>query len=186
MITAKNRTKHLLCSALITLLIDQKRSFESITINEICEQAIIHRTTFYTHFSDKFALFQYLYRAITEQRMNYSIAERIYEPFRISAELKQVHALHLATELTLKSNTMKEFIEPLMYEALALDIKAMQYVTDIKIPEQLLIEHLRATLLTVNHYWMQEANHLQAMEIDHYYQQLIEPMFGLPRALLRA
>ena len=178
MITAKNRTKHLLCSALMNLLINQKCSFESITINEICEQAIIHRTTFYTHFSDKFSLFQYLYRAITEQRMNYSIVERIYEPFRISTELKQVHALHIATELTLTSETMKNFIEPLIYEALAFDIRSMQYGTNINIPEQLLIEHLRATLLTVDHYWMQEANHLQAMEIDHYYQQLIKPIFG--------
>ncbi|MBM7665385.1 AcrR family transcriptional regulator [Solibacillus kalamii] len=177
MITSKNRTKHLLCSALMTLLNNQKRSFESITINEICEQAIIHRTTFYTHFSDKFALFQYLYRTLTKQRMNYSIVERIYEPFRISAELKQVHALHIATELSRKSKTMKDFIEPLMYEAISLDLKSMQYTTNLNIPEQLLIEHLRATLLTLDHYWIQEANHLQAMEIDHYYQQLIKPIF---------
>lgn len=185
MIIAKNRTKHLLCTALMTLLIDQKRSFESITINEICEQAIIHRTTFYTHFTDKFALFQYLYCAITEQRMKYSIMERIYEPFRISSELKQVHALRIATDLTIKSTTMREFIKPLMQEALAVDVRKMQQITHVKIPEQLLLEHLRATLLTVDHYWMQQANHLHAIEIDHYYQQLIEPMFGLPRSLLR-
>ncbi|MER2049753.1 MAG: hypothetical protein ABTA23_16025, partial [Solibacillus sp.] len=76
-----------------------------------------------------------------------------------------------------KSKTMKDFIEPLMYEAISLDLKSMQYTTNLNIPEQLLIEHLRATLLTLDHYWIQEANHLQAMEIDHYYQQLIKPIF---------
>lgn len=186
MITAKNRTKYLLCQALITLLNEQKRSFESVTINEICEQAIIHRTTFYTHFADKYALFQYLYRSITEMRMKYSLIERIYEPFRISSELKQVHTLRIATELTLKSTNMKAFIEPLIYEALAGDIKKMQHITNLKIPEQLLIAHLRATLLTVDQYWMEQESHINAAEIDCYYQQLIEPILGLPRPLLRA
>lgn len=186
MITAKNRTKYLLCNALITLLIEKKRSFESVTVNEICEQAIIHRTTFYTHFADKYALFQYLYRSITEKRMNYSLTERIYEPFRISAELKQIHALRIATNLTIKSNNMKAFIEPLIYEALAADIKKMQHVTNLKIPEQLLIAHLRATLLTVDQYWMEQESHIKVSQIDTYYQQLIEPIFGLPRPILRA
>ena len=186
MFIVKNRTKHLLCNALMTLLIEQKRSFESITINEICERAIIHRTTFYTHFADKYALFQYFYRSITEKRKTYSLAERIYEPFRISTELKQVDLLRIATDLTFNSNSMRSFIEPLINEALALDIQKIQQVKNLIIPEQLLISHLRSTLLTVDFYWMQQASHLNATQIDDYYQQLIAPLLGLPKSLLRA
>ena len=33
------------------------RPFEEITIKDICERAMVHRTTFYKHYEDKYALF---------------------------------------------------------------------------------------------------------------------------------
>ncbi|MFC7558721.1 TetR/AcrR family transcriptional regulator [Paenibacillus farraposensis] len=50
------RTHKLLWSALGELLLDPKKEFSSITINEICEKAMVHRTTFYKHFVDKYDL----------------------------------------------------------------------------------------------------------------------------------
>lgn len=48
------RTHKLLFDAL-TLLLSEK-SFDNITITDICEKAMIHRTTFYKHFEDKYHL----------------------------------------------------------------------------------------------------------------------------------
>lgn len=36
-----------------TSLLEEKR-FEELTLNELCERAMIRRTTFYTHFADKY------------------------------------------------------------------------------------------------------------------------------------
>ncbi len=47
-------TRLLLRTALIELM--QKKSFNEITIKEICEQADLNRTTFYLHYTDQFAL----------------------------------------------------------------------------------------------------------------------------------
>ncbi|MBO0778862.1 MAG: TetR/AcrR family transcriptional regulator [Ktedonobacteraceae bacterium] len=33
-----------------------ERDFESITVTDICERAMVHRTTFYKHFEDKYDL----------------------------------------------------------------------------------------------------------------------------------
>src|SRR5699024_7072102 len=36
----------------------QEKSFDKITIKEICERALINRATFYSHYSDKFQLIE--------------------------------------------------------------------------------------------------------------------------------
>lgn len=48
------KTDQLLMMSLVELL--QEKSFEKITINDLCNQAIVGRSTFYHHFDDKYAL----------------------------------------------------------------------------------------------------------------------------------
>lgn len=51
------RTYILLKNSLYELL--TKKSFDDIKVNDICELAMVHRTTFYSHFSDKYDLLNY-------------------------------------------------------------------------------------------------------------------------------
>lgn len=51
------RTYKLLQDSLFELL--SKKPFDEIKVNDICDLAMIHRTTFYTHFSDKYELLEY-------------------------------------------------------------------------------------------------------------------------------
>ncbi len=48
------RTHKLLWEALVTLMTEQE--FETISVKEICDRAMIHRTTFYKHYTDKYDL----------------------------------------------------------------------------------------------------------------------------------
>jgi AcrR family transcriptional regulator len=50
------RTHKLLWEALMAELAE--RPFEEITVKDICERAMVHRTTFYKHYEDKYALLQ--------------------------------------------------------------------------------------------------------------------------------
>lgn len=59
------RTKKFLVKALLELL--EKNSIEEISITDICDRAMVHRTTFYTHFKDKYDLFSYLLKQFSEE-----------------------------------------------------------------------------------------------------------------------
>jgi AcrR family transcriptional regulator len=48
------RTYKFLWDALMSLLAE--RDFETITVTDICERALVHRTTFYKHYEDKYGL----------------------------------------------------------------------------------------------------------------------------------
>lgn len=56
------RTHKLLFDSLISLL--SEKSFEDIRISDICDKAMIHRTTFYKHFEDKYQLLDSLLRQL--------------------------------------------------------------------------------------------------------------------------
>lgn len=49
---------YLLLHNAFTTLLEEKR-FEEITINELCDRAMIRRTTFYKHFADKYEYFSF-------------------------------------------------------------------------------------------------------------------------------
>lgn len=51
------RTYKLLSQALLSLLLE--KSFEEIFVTDICDRAMVHRTTFYKHFEDKYHLLDF-------------------------------------------------------------------------------------------------------------------------------
>ena len=59
------RTYLLLKNALFELL--AKKPFEEIKVNDICNAAMVHRTTFYSHFSDKYELLEYCIQDVEEE-----------------------------------------------------------------------------------------------------------------------
>ncbi|MBR5662500.1 MAG: TetR/AcrR family transcriptional regulator [Bacilli bacterium] len=52
------KTKMYLANALLELL--KTKSFDNIKVTEICDKALIHKTTFYNHFEDKYELLNYV------------------------------------------------------------------------------------------------------------------------------
>lgn len=61
------KTYKLLAEALIKLL--QKKPFAEIRLNEICEEALVHKTTFYHHFTDKYDLLKYTITLIQKEML---------------------------------------------------------------------------------------------------------------------
>ena len=47
----QRKTRKLLVEALAQLL--EEKSFQELSVTDICRRAMVHRTTFYAHFNDK-------------------------------------------------------------------------------------------------------------------------------------
>ena len=54
----QRKTRKLLVEALAQLL--EEKSFQELSVTDICRRAMVHRTTFYAHFNDKRELLSYL------------------------------------------------------------------------------------------------------------------------------
>ncbi len=71
----QRRTKKHLMNALVELM--EERPFAELSVVDICERAMVHRTTFYAHFTDKEDLLRYV---IAELWRAFSAGEPAGEP----------------------------------------------------------------------------------------------------------
>jgi AcrR family transcriptional regulator len=83
------RTHKLLWEALMALLAEQ--AFEEITVKQICERAMVHRTTFYKHYEDKYALLEQGIR----QMYDALVAEVTVPPSAFSVDHPPPYFIHL-------------------------------------------------------------------------------------------
>ena len=61
----QRRSKQHLTDALLGLM--EEQPYGEITVVDICQRAMVHRTTFYAHFEDKNDLFQYVLRNMMDR-----------------------------------------------------------------------------------------------------------------------
>ncbi len=59
------KTHNALVSAFMQLLTEKR--FEEITVNELCDLAMVRRATFYKHFADKYEFFAFVIRTKQEE-----------------------------------------------------------------------------------------------------------------------
>lgn len=86
------KTHKLLCDALFDLL--KEKSFENIKLNEICKRAMVHKTTFYNHFEDKYDLLKYALLNLQKellQSSNYDEEENIIDYYCTLAKTYMNH-----------------------------------------------------------------------------------------------
>ena len=84
------RTHKLLWEALMAEM--AARPFEEITVKDICERAMVHRTTFYTHYADKYDLLEQGMRQMLEALV---AGEPHRPPSAYSAEHPPVYFIRL-------------------------------------------------------------------------------------------
>lgn len=80
------KTQRALSIAMLSLL--EKNSFQKITVNDICQEALVSRSTFYAHFVDKYMLLQFCMQELGA-RMRVSTAGLPHEE-RIRASLQAI------------------------------------------------------------------------------------------------
>ena len=79
----KLKTEKALVTALVSLL--ERKVWQKITIKDICSEAMVSRSTFYAHFEDKYALFEYMLdgmdEVVTEDLMRMDMREMLLTRF---------------------------------------------------------------------------------------------------------
>ena len=80
----QRRSKQHLTEALLGLM--EEQPYSEITVVDICQRAMVHRTTFYAHFEDKNDLFEYVLQSMmdrfSESRAQIEREKGLRESFR--------------------------------------------------------------------------------------------------------
>lgn len=115
------KTHKALCDT-FTALLSEKR-FENITVNELCDRAMVRRATFYNHFSDKYDFFAFYIRRTRQQFLDsLDTVDAITEPYAYNVFLFQQTAAFLAEHKLLVNSCLKSSLFPTLLQILSDEI----------------------------------------------------------------
>lgn len=163
------RTKKMTFEAFITLM--EEKSFESISVQEIAEQAMINRATFYAHFKNKEDLFEQLLHYVMESltviledsdllennQVNIGkIEHTVTKIFKIIRDQKKFFFILLEGA---PNEHFRHSLKNLLEEKYEKIFKKLKITEDEhEVPIDFIIEYMCAIFLTITHWWISTEN----------------------------
>ena len=104
------------------------KSFEELTVNELCDTAMIRRATFYSHFADKYEYFNFYLSELREEfASNISTHTDLSDPVSYSKQmLKETFKFvrtHNRIVEHMKNSTLMSFLYQALQEQIALELQ---------------------------------------------------------------
>lgn len=178
----KTRTLKLLKEALLEMM--TKKSFEEIKINDICNVAMVHRTTFYSHFDDKYDLLEYCIKEaekeITEKMEpeNYTSIQEFYTNMimalvcYIEGNKEKFKAMLIKNDNTSFYKMFNSTCVLYIYKMLQKEEKSG---VKHEVPINLVAEFYAGAVISSVTYWIKDSSGMTSQELcDH----LIKLIFG--------
>ena len=160
------KTHNALCETFSMLL--EEKKFEDITVNELCQRAMVRRATFYKHFADKYEFFAFFIREI-QDRFNEDIKEYSQDEtpcsyyiylFKNSVKLLKEHKK--IVDSLLKSSvfpTLLEIISDEIYKNVLLTMKEnVKDGTPLAVSPNILASFYTGGIVQSLRYWVATPN----------------------------
>lgn len=179
------RTHKLLWEALMAEM--SSRPFEQITVRDICEQAMVHRTTFYKHYEDKYALLEQgmrqMYDTLLAEVNTSSAPPSMNDPhativrlFVHVAEHQQFYKLMLCGNgISRFQKLVKEYI----IEHTEVKLSTFTPVNqELVVPPAVQAQFFAGALLSILAWWLENDLPFPPEQVAHYFLSLHRPLFA--------
>ncbi len=163
------RTNKLITQAFIKLL--RSKTFDKITINDISDEAMINRATFYSHFKDKFDLFEQIIdkflgefaavldeenliekNSVNVKKIEGSLAT-FYEFVQENPDLARIIVTHSNTEI------LSERLLAILSERYSEIFNALDVRNDnLKIPTDFVVSYITSIFVGTLNWWIGQNN----------------------------
>jgi AcrR family transcriptional regulator len=171
------RTQGLLHQALVSLLAE--RPYDSITVSEILERAGVGRSTFYMHFRHKDELLIGGIRQILDSAYTAASSARSKDILGFSLPLfehiqRHRRAPHVSAGAAGWA-VVHEHMRNVVAEMIAADVRALAQhgKAGMRVPADLLVQHVASTFILVLRWWLERGGALGAREVNDLFRALL-------------
>ena len=180
------KTHKALIQAFLKLL--EEKRFENITVNEICDLAMVRRATFYKHFGDKYEFFTFMVQYIQQEFQNRT-AKAIHDDNSIDPYVAIVQNTldFLDANDTLVCSVMESNVYPIL-----LNIVSEQIVRDVKqmfrddensgvellLSPDLMAQAYTGALINIARWWVKHKDRASKEDIIMQITKLISHLYG--------
>ncbi len=179
------KTKNLLYTTLISLLKDY--TFEEIKVSDICNKALINRSTFYAHYTDKYELLASCIEDIKEE-----LAEKLRSNKNISntkeyyMEMLNLFLTHIEENRDLFSsiiiNNKNSIIMDIFYATINADLtkrlKEEENKNDLNVPEEIITNFYVGAVVNVSIKWLTDYQKYTKEDLISFLDLLIPDKIG--------
>ncbi|KFN04560.1 bacterial regulatory s, tetR family protein [Bacillus clarus] len=151
-----------------------KQKYSSITINQICDRAMVHRTTFYKHFEDKDALLAFGFKRYGKMVAEIPLLDRLSKPFQVMEQFLQHEEIGKILEAQMSDEQFISRTHFLSHETRKQETEALNRLCkNHTIPNDLIIEFYSGVITSLSAWWFQNERKVPAAEMDQHFHQLI-------------
>ena len=171
------KTKKVLYQALENLMIDN--SFEEIKVSDICTRALINRSTFYAHYTDKYELLDEYINSLKddlqselEKNININNTKEYYiEMIRLLLNhIEEKKNTYLSIMIKNKNSILMDIVDDVINKNILEQIKEEN---SKKIPSTIIIKFYLGGVINICLEWLKYDNKYSKEEIIDYIDKLI-------------
>lgn len=172
------KTRKNIYDALMILM--AQKSFEEIKVSEICDQAMINRSTFYAHFEDKYVLLDSLINDLKNslitrfEKNDFEAINKQYFIKFISLFLDEVEENKELYHMIINSNKNSIAID------MVLDTLREQAINDLnkkgfvsELPNEVIVDYYLGGLVNLFKLWMKSYHPYTKEEMLNYVEKLL-------------
>lgn len=178
---ATKRTLSSLVKAMFTLL--KTKSFESITVQELCSLSLIPRATFYNYFEDKYDLLDYCWFTLKENldpgindsnnclNLLKTFLEKCIDYFDSNIE---------SVNLILKHNNLSHYLVSSfrLYLTNTILSQINSYISNFLVPNEIAAKHCADTVITLLEWKYVNKNNCSSDELIGYLEILLSKIYA--------
>lgn len=180
------RTYKLLTEAFLQLM--SKKHFEDITVNELCERAMIRRTTFYKHFADKYEFFGFFVRRLQSDFDTINPASKDYsDPYAfyisITRDVLNFFKCHEQfVSMVLGSNLLPTLLN-ILSEQIISDITgkikiAIKKGTSVPASPEIVASFFTGAIIHTIGYWLMQKKKISEEELIKEVEKILYKLIG--------
>lgn len=174
------RTRAMLCKSFFELL--ETTPYEKISVIDICNNAMIHRATFYNHFDDKEHLLEYAIDEIKEELFNKTIKNEKYNSpkdmyMSLISQVIDFIEEYRSKILIIINNNSRDKVTGILQTSIKRSIKYLTskniYKAEFSLPANVVIEFLTGGITNLGLSWLVAENPCSKEELLHYFNILL-------------
>lgn len=171
------KTKKNIYNSILSIMRD--KPFEEIKVSDICEKALINRSTFYAHFNDKYEL---LYCLISDLNKELTNVLNSNESFENSKEyyMKMIELFlnhidkNIDTYSAIIKNNKNSILMDMIYDTLLNDIKSnLKKNNTINIPIDFVSKFYIGAVINVGIDYLRNPKNISKEKVIEYLNQLL-------------
>ena len=186
------KTHKALCEAFFHML--EEKRFEDITVNELCERAMVRRATFYKHFADKYEFFGFFIREIKEsfymeegEKREEDLSTPYYFVYYFRKSVRFLTEHRKIVDSVLKSSvfpTLLEIFSEEMYRNVLLNMKeVVRAGMPLSVSTEFLASFYTGGVVQILRLWLTTPNKMTEDELVDEVEKIIDAFYKGNREL---